>query len=300
MPLDASHGPAGRRTFLLGGAATLLASAAAAGPAAAARRPAAPAIVGEARPPLPLVVLDPGHGGRDPGAIGPSGTYEKHVALAAAQELQRQLLSGGSSSAAVRCRVELTRRRDVFIPLQDRVAFAQRRGAALFVSIHADALSDRGVRGASVYTLADTASDPQAAALARQENGADRFGGPLFRDQPPEVARILSSLVLRETRVGSARMLRGLVGALSGDVPMLPNPGRHAAFTVLRAADVPSVLVEMGFMSNPLDESALRRPDHRARVAGALRRAVETWLASGQRQAAATLPDGGQGSPVAA
>ncbi len=224
-------------------------------------------------PPPPLVVLDPGHGGKDPGAIGVSGTYEKHVSLATAQELQRQLQAGG------RFRVELTRTRDIFIPLQDRVAIAQRRGAELFVSMHADAIGDHGVRGVSVYTLSDNASDAQTAALAQRENAADRFGGPSFRDTPPEVARILSSLVRQETRTGSARMARGVVGELGHDVPLLQNPSRHAAFMVLKAADIPSVLVEMGFMSNPVDEAALRRSDHRARVASAMKRAVEVYFA---------------------
>lgn len=253
----------------------LVLAAAAAMPVAALARPGpAPS---RASPPLPLVVLDPGHGGKDPGAIGVSGTYEKHVAFAAAQELRRQLQTGK------RCRVELTRSRDVFIPLQDRVAIAQGRGAALFVSMHADALLDPTVRGASVYTLSDTASDTQTAALARRENSADRFGGPSFRDQPPAVAQILGSLVRQETRLGSARLVRRLVGAMQPELGLLPNPARHAGFTVLRAADIPSVLVEMGFMSNPLDEAALRRADHRTRVAAALCRAIEDYLAAGDR-----------------
>ena len=233
-----------------------------------------PAVQRRAAPPLPLVMLDPGHGGRDPGAIGVSGTHEKQVAFAAAQEVRRQLL------ALRRYRVELTRSRDVFIPLAERVGIAQRRGAALFMSIHADSVSDHGVRGASVYTLSDTASDPQAAALARRENRADRYGGPQFRDQPPAVARILSSLVRQETRAGSARLSRSMVGALGGGVKLLPNPARHASFAVLRAADVPSVLVEMGFMSNRDDEAALRRADHRVRIAGCMSRAVQGWFAA--------------------
>ena len=221
------------------------------------------------RPTAPLVMLDPGHGGKDPGAIGVSGTYEKQVSLAAAFELKRQLEAGG------RYRVELTRARDVFVPLDDRVAKAQAHGAALFVSMHADALSDHTVRGASVYTLSHTASDAQTAALAQRENSADRFAGPTWHDAPPEVARILASLVRQETRVGSARMARSMVGSLDQDVPMLQNPARHAGFVVLKAADIPSVLVEMGFMSNPRDEAELRRPEHRVRVALAMRRAVE-------------------------
>jgi N-acetylmuramoyl-L-alanine amidase len=229
------------------------------------RRPAAPS--------KPLVMLDPGHGGKDPGAIGVSGTYEKHVALAAAQELRRQLQATG------RYRVDLTRTRDVFIPLEDRVGIAHARGASLFVSMHADALTDHSVRGASVYTLADTASDAQTAALARRENSADRFAGPAFRNASPEVARILASLVRQETRMGSARMARAVVGEFDHDVPLLQNPARHAGFIVLKAADIPSVLVEMGFMSNRSDEAALRTAAHRAKVARAMMRAVDGWFA---------------------
>jgi N-acetylmuramoyl-L-alanine amidase len=225
------------------------------------------------RAPAPLVMLDPGHGGKDPGAIGVSGTYEKQIALAAALELKRQL------EAAGRYRVELTRSRDVFIPLDGRVEHAQRRGAALFVSMHADALSDHSVRGASVYTLAPTASDAQTAALARTENSADRFVGRHWQTTSPEVSHILASLVRQETRIGSVRIARNLVGSLDRDLPMLQNPDRHAGFVVLKAADIPSVLVEMGFMSNPRDEAALRRSDHRKLVAQAMHRAVDAFFA---------------------
>ncbi|MCX7382038.1 MAG: N-acetylmuramoyl-L-alanine amidase [Alphaproteobacteria bacterium] len=252
--------------------------------AAAAAPAARPSPTKPAKPGLPLVVLDPGHGGKDPGAIGISGTYEKHVALAAAQELQRQLAAAG------RYRVELTRTRDVFVPLEQRVAFAQRRGAALFVSMHADALGDRSVRGASVYTLSDAASDRQTAALAQRENAADRFGGPAFRDTPPEVSRILSSLVRQETRQGSARLASRVVGEFGHDLRLIQNPARHASFMVLKAADIPSVLVEMGFMSNREDEAALRRPEHRAKVAAAMRRAVDAWFAVRPEKSAGPPP----------
>jgi N-acetylmuramoyl-L-alanine amidase len=225
-----------------------------------------------ARPLPPLVMLDPGHGGKDPGAIGVSGTYEKQVALATALELKRQLEAGG------RYRVELTRSGDVFIPLDDRVDRAQRKGAALFVSMHADALSDHSVRGASVYTLAQTASDAQSAALARTENSADRFLGGQWHSASPEVSQILASLVRQETRSGSVRIARRLVGSLDQDLPMLPNPDRHAGFVVLKAADIPSVLVEMGFMSNPHDEAALRQANHRKLVAQAMHRAVDAFF----------------------
>ncbi len=223
--------------------------------------------------PAPLVMLDPGHGGKDPGAIGITGTYEKQIAFAAARQLRQALV------ADRRYRVELTRVRDEFIPLEDRVTIAQRRGAALFVSMHADAIADPEVRGASVYTLAEQASDAQTAALARRENDADRFAGPGFHGTSPEVARILASLVRQETRLGSARLAHGMVGALGHDVTLLQNPARRASFAVLRAADIPSVLVEMGFMSNREDEAALRRAEHRAVVVAAMRRAIDSWFA---------------------
>ena len=215
----------------------------------------------------------PGMAARDPGAIGLSGTYEKHVSLATALELKRQLSAGG------RYRVELTRARDVFVPLDDRVAHAQAQGAALFVSMHADALNDHAVRGASVYTLATTASDAQTAALARRENSADRFLGRCWHGVPPEVARILASLVRQETQRGSGRLARDLVGSLDQDLPMLPNPDRHAGFVVLKAADIPSVLVEIGFMSNRRDEALLRQTDHRVVVARAMERVVDAYFA---------------------
>ncbi len=265
-------------TFLLPGWMSSALAAAPAYPAKPARPPAPPP-----RPsfglPAPLVMLDPGHGGKDPGAIGVSGTYEKQVALAAAFELKRQLEAGG------RYRVALTRTRDVFVPLDDRVAKAQAHGAALFVSMHADALSDQSVRGASVYTLANTASDAQTAALAQRENSADRFAGGSWHNASPEVSRILASLVRQETRVGSGRFSRSLVGSLDQDLPMLPNPERHAGFVVLKAVDIPSVLVEMGFMSNRNDEAELRRPEHRARVAEAMKRAVDGYFAAAARMA---------------
>ncbi len=268
-PSKPGHTQVITRRFLLGhgfSVSLLLPAVAAAGPPhAAAQRPAAPGAP-------PLVLLDPGHGGKDSGAIGISGTYEKHIALAAAQELRRQLAASG------RYRVELTRTRDVFIPLEDRVGIAQQRGAALFVSMHADALNDHFVRGASVYTLADTASDIQTAALAQRENAADRFAGPSFRGTSPEVAHILASLVREETQAGSARMARGVVSELHRDLPLLQNPSRHAGFVVLKAADIPSVLVEMGFMSNREDEAALRQAAHRVRVAAAMKRAVDAYF----------------------
>ncbi|WP_149539554.1 N-acetylmuramoyl-L-alanine amidase family protein [Siccirubricoccus phaeus] len=218
----------------------------------------------------PLVVLDPGHGGKDPGAIGARGTYEKRITLAAALELKRQLEAGG------RCRVVLTRGRDVFIPLGERIEQARRREAALFLSLHAD--SAPGARGASVYTLSETASDRLAAALAQRENQADRAGGLRLPSVSPEVQRILLSLMRQETRSGADRIARLVVDSLDGQVPLLPNTHRRAGFVVLKAPDVPSALVEMGFLSHPADEAALNRPAHRAKLAKALAEAVHGYL----------------------
>ncbi|MDE2582613.1 MAG: N-acetylmuramoyl-L-alanine amidase [Rhodospirillales bacterium] len=223
----------------------------------------------------PLVMIDPGHGGRDPGAIGVSGTYEKNIALAAAHDLYHLLQTGR------RYRVAMTRHTDVFIPLEQRVELAQRHGAALFVSMHADALvHDPHVRGASVYTFASHASDPQSAVIAESENSSDRYVHRSYQGLPPQVARILASLMRRETRALSGTLAERMVGSLTHVTPMLVNPERHAGFVVLQSARIPSVLVEMGFMSSPLDEAALRRPGHRQAVATAMRQAVDGYFAS--------------------
>lgn len=235
---------------------------------------AQPRARGPARPPaLPLVVLDPGHGGRDPGAIGGRNTQEKSVVLACAQELRRLL------EASRRCRVAMTRSTDRFVSLAGRVAFARDRQAALFVSLHAD--SAPGARGASVYTLGE--GDAFATALARRENLADRAGGLRLPSVSPEVQAILLSLMRAETRAGSARMARLVVQEFDGQVPLLPNTHRQAGFVVLKAPEIPSVLVELGFLSHPQDEAALRQPEHRARLARALSRAIQSWVARTQR-----------------
>jgi len=240
---------------------------------------AAPLVTGPGtrRAPLPLVVLDPGHGGRDPGAIGLGGTEEKQVTLAAARAMRRQLEATGA------CRVALTRTADIFVPLHDRLDFAQKQGAALLVSLHADSAQPakgQVIRGASLYTLAEAASDAFAAGLARRENAADLQGGLSLPSVSPEVQRILLSLMRRETRLGSEKAARLAVGALGRAVPLLENPHRRAAFVVLKAPDVPAMLVEMGFLSDPQDEAALRGEAYRGKVAAALTRGVAEYLAA--------------------
>ncbi len=252
--------PLTRRTLLAGGLGSALALPA----IARGRLPRRPAST------PPLVVLDPGHGGKDPGAIGVTGLYEKQVSIAAAGAVAAHLQAGG------RYRVSLTRSTDMFIPLDERVAIAEAAGASLFLSLHADAIHNPAIRGASVYTLG-AASDAQTAALAARENSADRYGG--IPAAAPEVAAILASLVRHETRLGSARLQKHVVASLAASLPMLDNPARHAGFAVLKAPAIPSVLIEMGFMSNPRDEAELRRPGLHATVAVAVRRAVDEYFA---------------------
>lgn len=226
------------------------------------------------KPPPPLIMLDPGHGGKDPGAIGISGTYEKHIAHAAALELRRQLLATGHYH------VVMTRTSDKFIPLDGRVSLAHKHKAALFISMHADALHNSNVSGASVYTLSSRASDKQSASLAATENSADRFGGVKVQAASPEVQAILASLVKEETKRSSSFMANSVVSAFRPRIGLLQNPYRHAGFVVLKSADIPSVLVEMGFMSNHRDEQALRQSAHRARVAASMVMAVNHYFAA--------------------
>ncbi|MCH4023727.1 MAG: N-acetylmuramoyl-L-alanine amidase [Acetobacter sp.] len=262
-----------RRTILTAAAGGLLAIPASANSRTTSPHPhlAAPAISHNIPP---LIVLDPGHGGKDPGAIGHSGTYEKHISIAAAHELQRQLTANN------RYRVTMTRTADHFIPLEQRVEIAQQKRAALFISMHADALHDPHICGASVYTLSSHASDAQSAALAAKENNADAFGEAHFHATSPEVQAILASLVTEETRQGSARLAGSIVSSFGPKIALLHNPSRHAAFVVLKSAQIPSVLVEMGFMSNAQDEQSLKRPEHRQKIAISMRSAVDRYFSN--------------------
>jgi N-acetylmuramoyl-L-alanine amidase len=182
-----------------------------------------------------------------------------------------------SLEASGRYRVALTRAEDHFVPREGRVAIARDLGASLFLSMHADQLSDPSVHGASVYTLAKTASDAETAALAERENGL--LPGRQLTTVAPEVSEILASLAARETRTASTRIARQLVRDFAQRLPVLPSPERHADFTVLHAVGIPSVLIEMGFLSNTADEAALNDPGHRDLIALAVTRAVDVWFA---------------------
>lgn len=222
---------------------------------------------------LPMVVIDPGHGGIDPGAVGAGGVYEKYIAFAIATDLA-QLLSGTR-----RFRVALTRGPDEYVPLRERVARARALHADLLLSLHADALPDLAKRGLSVFTLSATASDREAAALADSEN-RDVVAGVRLSRQPREVGYVLIDLARRQTDNFSLELAHHVVATLGRDVKLLENPQRSAGFVVLTAPDIPSVLIELGCLSNPIEERLLQQPHYQQRLARGLARAVETYFKS--------------------
>jgi N-acetylmuramoyl-L-alanine amidase len=225
-----------------------------------------------------IVAIDPGHGGVDPGAIGAAGSREKEITLAMARELRRQLLATG------RYRVVMTRDRDVFVRLRERIAIAQRAGAELFVSLHADSIGSHKVRGGSVYTLSETASDAEAEALATKENKADLIAGIDLSDQSETVAKILIDLRQRLTKNASVVFARELLDELGKETHLLRRNHRFAGFAVLKAPEIPSVLIEMGYLSNATDERLLRHPRHRRKVAAAVRRSIDAYFTGVQAQ----------------
>lgn len=223
------------------------------------------------------VVVDAGHGGEDTGAKGVTGTLEKTITLAFALELRSRLESAGPYD------VFLTRDRDQFLRLDERVRIARQHEADLFISIHADAIRLKNVRGATVYTVSDKASDAEAAAKAVRENLADEIAGFEIEEEHPEVTDILADLIRRETQGFSLRFARSLVGELSSAIQMIPtNPHRFAGFRVLRAPDVPSVLLELGYLSNEDDEELLRDPQWRAKAADSIAAAIALFVSARQ------------------
>ncbi len=219
-----------------------------------------------------VVVIDAGHGGRDPGAIGVSGTYEKTVTLRAAKRLRDRLQRRDQYS------VVLTRETDRFLPLRKRVRLARQHNSDLFISLHADAHPESDVRGASVYTLSDTASDEEAARLARRENRAGAMSGMGVDVANEQVANILIDLVQRTTMNRSRGFATRVANRLDERTLTLDDSRRSAGFVVLKAPDVPSVLVEMGYLSNPRDERKLRRNAHLTRLTEGIARAIDGFF----------------------
>ncbi len=272
-------------------AGVLALSAVAAAPSAAVSQEAG-RHPGSADPPRWTVVLDPGHGGIDKGAVGSTGLEEKALVLSIARTIRRFL------SRDRRFRVILTRDGDRYIRLRKRYELARKRRAGLFVSIHANANPFARYRGLSVHTLSARASDRLAARLAERENRSDAAAGLDLGGAGRSVSSILMDLVKRETRAGSARISSLIVRSARNRVRLLRKPQRSANFAVLRAPDVPSVLVELGFLTNPRDEQLLRSPKYRKRVAAVLARAIarffrETAAAAGAGYGAGYRAAGG-------
>jgi len=223
----------------------------------------------------PIVVIDAGHGGHDPGAISVSGEIkEKALTLALAQELRDRLVERG------RVRIVMTRDDDRYLTLEDRTAVARRLGASLFLSIHTDSAPNPLARGATVYSLSDVASDAEAARLAAVENS----GIPMVRQSDGSVRAILADLAMRSEMGSSAAFAGRLVKRSAGRFELRPEPHRFAAFHVLRRAEAPAVLFEAGYISNADDELLLRSPEHRSAIVLALAQAIEADVASRLRR----------------
>jgi N-acetylmuramoyl-L-alanine amidase len=222
----------------------------------------------------PLIAIDAGHGGVDPGATAPNGALEKDITFGFAGTLRDRLGADG------RYRILMIRDHDVFVPLDERVRRAREAGADLFLSIHADTISSPHVSGATIYTGSDRASDHESATLADRENAADQAGGLARSSAPADVTDILQELTLRETRIFSHRFSGLLLRDLSPVMRFTAQPQREAGFKVLRTPDLPSVLVELGYLSNARDLELMLSPDWRARTAAAMAVAVDRFFSA--------------------
>jgi N-acetylmuramoyl-L-alanine amidase len=218
------------------------------------------------------VVIDAGHGGQDPGTIGPNKIFEKHITLIMAQEIKRQVEKNG------RYRAVLTREKDEFMRLRQRFARAREVNADLFISLHADSHPNKKVRGLSVYTLSDQASDKEAAVLASKENKADVIAGFDFKDESLEVANILIDLTQSNTMNLSVNFAEDILESVAKDQKLSQNTHRFADFAVLKAPDVPSVLIELGYLSNPIDSERLLQKKYQKAFASDIVRAIDRYF----------------------
>lgn len=230
----------------------------------------------------PLIVIDAGHGGVDPGAIATNGIYEKNITLATAKEVRRLLEATG------KYRVKLTRDTDIFIKLPERVRIARRANADMFISLHADTIGRSVVKGSSVYTLSDVASDTETAKLAARENAVDTLVNVDVGHVDADVADILIDLVTRDTMNQSKVLAETVVGTFkSSGIHTLPQrPHRSAGFAVLKAPDIPSVLIEMGFLSNKEEADLLGKASYRTKLAASIARVIDRFYNETSKMAA--------------
>lgn len=251
-------------------AAAVAAAAAATG--LASEPPTAPPVVPPRRPKRWIIVVDPGHGGVDPGAIGVGGVREKGITLRMARDLRTALHRTG------RFKVILTRDDDRFLRLRERVEVARRAAADLFLSLHADSIELKNFRGVSIYTLSETASDREAEMLAAKENRADALAGLDLSREQDEVVSILIDLAQRDALNQARRFAQLVVDDMEGVAPLIPRPHRSAGFAVLTAPDVPSVLIELGYLTNKQDAMLLQRPAYRRKIAEALTESIRDFF----------------------
>lgn len=226
----------------------------------------------------PVILIDPGHGGIDPGALGQTSLLEKHVVLAVARELKAALAATG------RYDVRMTRSTDVFVPLDKRLEISRKLSSDLFISIHADSIDAKAlaksIRGATVYTLSEKASDEQARLMAEKENASDLIAGLETREGEvqDDVRNILIDLIKRETANFSTDFARAVVARLAKTISMSRDPQRSAAFKVLKQTTSPSVLIELGYMSNPDDERLMNTPAWQKQVAASIAAAADVYF----------------------
>jgi len=218
-----------------------------------------------------IIVLDPGHGGQDPGASSRNDTQEKDVVLAYAFALRQSLLDTGHYEVA------MTRDGDKFVRLEERVKLARDKKADLFIAIHADTLDDPDVRGTTVYTVSEKGSDAEADALAQKENRADVIAGMDLGKQTDQVANVLINLAQRESKNQAMFFAKKAIKEIKPITEMTSKPIRSAAFVVLKAPDVPSVLVELGYLSNKKDEALLTSPEWLHKMATAMTKSIEAY-----------------------
>jgi len=219
-----------------------------------------------------LIVIDPGHGGVDSGAMSKTGIPEKKIVLAFSRKLKQVLLATG------RYDVRLTRNSDKFLPLRTRTKIAHKNKADLFIAVHADSIKYGSVRGTTLYTLSDEASDDEAAELARKENRADIIGGVNLKGETKEVTNILIDLAQRETKNHSIYFARNAVANLRRVTKMAKRPLRAAGFMVLKAPDVPSILIELGYMSNKKDVKLLTSTRWQRKISSALKNSIDNYF----------------------
>ena len=218
-----------------------------------------------------IIVLDPGHGGQDPGAISVSGKYEKDLTLKMAKETKVLLEKRGY-------KVVLTRDKDFYIPLRGRIKKAHEANGDLFISIHADSAKSRSATGLSIYTISETASDKEAAALAERENKSDILFGMDLSDYQPEVGNILIDIAKKYAMDQSSIYADEVVAQMKKEIKLRQNAHRFAGFVVLKSPNIPSVLLEMGYLSNPQEDKLLQKESYRKKLGTALANAVDSYF----------------------